>query len=109
MKALTPAARLPRTTGLPTFLHVPSRRSIPNHEGSPVVALCALLPHPPSSAPPVCFRLAFIPAGSPPSPRRIGFALRYRPPVRLRLLPTPPLRDPVTFGYRALAYPDLDF
>ena len=31
------------------------------------------------------------------------------PPVRLRLLPTPPRDDAVTFGYGVLAYPDTDF
>ena len=30
-------------------------------------------------------------------------------PVRLQLLSTPPHGDAVTFGYRALAYPDTDF
>jgi hypothetical protein len=31
------------------------------------------------------------------------------PPVRFRLLPTPPRDDAVTFSYRALAYPGTDF
>jgi len=35
-------------------------------------------------------------------------SLYCAPPVRLQLLPTPPRGDAVTFGYRALAYPDTD-
>lgn len=33
----------------------------------------------------------------------------YGPPVRLRLLPTPPRGDAVTFGYGAVADPGTDF
>ena len=39
---------------------------------------------------------------------RIEF-VSYGPPVRLRLLPTPPRNDAVIFGYEVLAYLDMDF
>ena len=36
-------------------------------------------------------------------------SLSCGPPVRFRLLSTPPRDDAVTFGYGVLAYPDTDF
>ncbi len=46
-------------------------------------------------------------AGSPQHPAESGSS-SYGPTVRLRLLPTPPRDDAVTFSYRALAYSDTD-
>ena len=40
-------------------------------------------------------------------PNRVS--LPYGPTIRLRLLPTPPHGDAVTFGYGAVAYSDMDF
>ena len=56
----------------------------------------------------VCFRLRHERAGSPPQIAESGSS-SYGPTIRLRLLPTPPHDDAVTFGYRVLAYSDTDF
>ena len=61
----------------------------------------------PLPARPVCSRLRHNPAGSPSSPAESS-SLYCGPPIRLRLLPTPPHSDAVTFSYGALAYPDTD-
>jgi len=56
----------------------------------------------------VSFRLRHVLAGSSQRPAETG-SLYYRPTVRLRLLPTPSHDDAVSFGYRAVVYPDTDF
>jgi len=55
----------------------------------------------------VSFRLRHLPAGSPRYPFETASS-SCRPTVRLRLLPTPPHDDAVTFGYGASAYSDAD-
>ncbi len=96
MKALTPA--LP--TGLLAYLALPSRHSDPNHAGCPMVAF------PVASAPPVASRLHHERA----APACAGVHAKsgsssYGLPVHLRLLPTPPHGDAVTFDFGACDRP----
>ena len=91
----------PRPAGLLAYLAHTSQRSASNHKGDPDIALHAI------SAYPMCFRLRLLPASSPSLPAESSSS-SCGPPVRLRLLSTPPRSDAVTFGYRALAYPDTD-
>ena len=92
----------PRLTGLPACLATPARHCASNHVMYPSIALHAITQR---------------------TGRVSGFALeeqarRHIPPKRvrhpahcqfaLRLLPTPPHSDAVTFGYRVLACPDTD-
>jgi hypothetical protein len=56
----------------------------------------------------VCFRLRRLPGSSPLRPAESSSS-SYGPPVRFRLLPTPPHDDAVTFSYEVMAYPDADF
>ena len=53
-------------------------------------------------------RLRHFAAGSPPLPAESS-SCSCGPPIRLRLLPTPPHSDAVSFGYGVLAFPDKDF
>lgn len=77
MKALTPAAGH-TTAGLPTSVHVPSSRSIPNHTVRPVAALAA------TAARPITSRLRPWTSRLAATPRRIGFVL-------LRTASSPPV------------------
>jgi hypothetical protein len=95
--------RSPPPAGLPAYLVSPSCRSTPNHVMPPVDRFTRQLP-----ASTVSFRLRRLPAGSPRHPAETG-SLSCGPTVRLRLLPTPPHDDAVTFGYGASAYSDTDF
>ena len=99
-KALT-AAAVTSTTALPAYLATPSRRSASKHVVRPDIALCA------NTACRTSFGLRHVPAGSSLHPAESS-SLHCGPPVRLRLLSTPPRGDAVTFGYEALAYPDTD-
>ena len=60
--------------------------------------------YPPSSACCVISRLRHFSASSPPYPAETGSS-SYGPTVRLRLLPTPPRDDAVTFSFRERASP----
>src|SRR5690606_17751688 len=53
------------------------------------------------------FRLRPLLGGSPPRPAEASTS-SYGPPVRLRLLPTPPRSDAVTLHYGPMPYPDTD-
>jgi hypothetical protein len=91
----------PRATALPAYLTHTSQRCASNHMGGPHVVLSTKTTHA------MCFRLRLLPASSPPHPAESS-SLYCAPPVRLRLLPTPPRSDAVTLDYGALAYPDTD-
>jgi hypothetical protein len=95
MQALTPAT-VAAAAGLSAYPAQPSRHSASNHVSSPDIALTA------RSACPVSFRLRHERAGSPPLPAESSSS-SCGLPVRLRLLPTPPRGDAVTFGYKGLA------
>ncbi len=97
MKALTLPGS-PAPTGLLAYLALPSRHSDPNHAGCPMVAF------PVASAPPVAFRLHHERAGSPQLHAESGSS-SYGLPVHLRLLPTPPQGDAVTFDFGACDRP----
>src|SRR6516162_8147948 len=84
----------PRTTVLYAFSSLLSRHSDPNHAGCPAVALSV------ASAPPAASGLRHERAGSPPLHAESGSS-SYGLPVHLRLLPTPPHGDAVTFNYGA--------
>jgi len=97
---LLPAFTSP--TGLAACFVLPSRRSVLNHVVRHTIAL--------SATPAWCVvsRLRHFSAGSPQYPAETG-SLTYGPTVRLRLLPTSPRDDAVTFGYGAVANSDRDF
>ena len=97
MRALTPAALTPgrRSPRLPRFTS--TGRSIPNHGVRQALVSLA------TPTGPMGFRLRPLLAGSPRSTAESG-SCTYGPPVRLRLLPTPPRGDAVTFGYRVVAF-----
>ena len=101
MKALTPA-RLTYRAGLPAYLATSSCRSISNHVG------CLDIASPTTPACPAIFGLRPGIAGSSQLPAESS-SFTYGPTVRLRLLPTPPRGDAVTFGYGAVASSDTDF
>ena len=94
--------RSPPTTGLPAYLTTTSQRSASNHAMCPGIALHA------NSAYRASFGLRLERAGSSSHPAESSSS-SCGPPVRFRLLPTPPRGDAVAFGYGALAYPDTDF
>ena len=56
----------------------------------------------------MCFRLHLLLADSPPLPAESSSS-SCGPPIRLRLLSTPPRGDAVSFNYGGLAFPDMDF
>jgi len=91
----------PRVTGLPACLTHTSRRSASNHVGDPDIALHANVSV--SDA----FQASPSPSRLAVTPRRIEF-VSCGPPVRFRLLSTPPHDDAVTFSYGVLAYSDTD-
>ncbi len=91
----------PRAAGLPTYCVLPSRRSTSNHVTHPHIALSA------TTACTVIFRLRPNVGGSPVHPAESS-SLSCGPTVRLRLLPTPPHDDAVTFSYGAVACSDMD-
>ena len=89
-------------TGLPAYFVLPSYRSVLNHVVRHSIALSAI---------PACCvnsRLRHFSAGSPLYSAETGSS-SYGPTVRLRLLPTPPRDDAVTFNYGAVAHSDRDF
>ena len=100
--ALTPVCRhLGRQVSPLISLHLPD---VP-----PPTTLCAPVSLcTPSSAYRMSFRLRHLLEGSSLHSAESS-SLYCGPPVRLRLLSTPPHDDAVTFSYRALAYPDTDF
>jgi hypothetical protein len=100
MQALTPAI-VASMTGLSAYLTQTSWHSASNHVGDPHIALSA------RAACTVCFKLRRRIAGSPSHPAESS-SLYCRLPVRFRLLSTQLRSSAVTFGYRALAYPDTD-
>jgi hypothetical protein len=83
-----------RPTGLSDYSALPSRHSDLNHAGCPGVALSV------ASAPPAASGLRHERAGSPQLHAESGSA-SCGLPVHLRLLPTPPHGDAVTFYYGA--------
>ena len=93
MKALTPAG-FTRSAGLSAYSALPSRHSDLNHASCPPVALSV------ASAPAVVSRLRHERAGSPQTYAESGSSSSGLP-VHLRLLPTPPHGDAVTFDYGA--------
>ena len=102
MRVLTPArVRFPcrhprlRRTAFPTF------RPQTHHDARPSLAS-------PCSTGPVVSRLRHESAGSPRHTAESGSS-SYGLPVRLRLLPTPPRGDAVTFGFGGMAYSGADF
>ena len=102
-RALTPAHRHLRRTGLPACLVHPSWRSTSNHSGR----FASRFVHHASAcnvfqASPLRCRLATV-----PQPNRVRHPADRQ--FALRLLPTPPHSDAVAFGFGALAYPDRDF
>ena len=100
--ALTPASRHPGLQVSPLVsLHLPG---IP-----PPTTLCAPVSlYTPQPAYRTCFGLRLEGRGSSPHTAESSSS-SCGLPVRLQLLSTPPHGDAVTFGYRALAYPDTDF
>jgi hypothetical protein len=82
-------------------VHHPGRHSDPNHAIRPMVAFSRLsaIGH---------SRLRPYPAGSPRVHAETG-SCSYRLAVRLQLLPTPPLGDAVTFGYKVTTHSDRGF
>jgi len=89
-------------TGLPAYLVLPSYRSVLNHVVRHSIALAAI---------PACCvisKLRHFSAGSPLYSAETGSS-SYGPTVRLRLLPTPPRDDAVTFSYGAVAHSGRDF
>ena len=100
--ALTPASRHPGLQVSPLVsLHLPG---IP-----PPTTLCAPVSlYTPSPAYRTYFGLRLERRGSSPHTAESSSS-SCGLPVRLQLLSTPPHGDAVTFGYRALAYPDTDF
>lgn len=100
-QALTPAI-VTSTTGLPACLAQTSQHSASNHVGDPNIALTAI------SACPMFFRLRHGIASSPSLPAESSSS-SCRLPVCLRLLPTPPRDDAVTFSFGVLACPGTDF
>src|SRR5262245_3513059 len=101
MKALTPA-RSPSGAGLPVYLATSSCRSVSNHVG------CLDIASPTTPACPAIFGLRLGIAGSSQLPAESS-SFTYGPTVRLRLLPTLPRNNAVTFGYGVVAYSDTDF
>ena len=93
----------PRLTGLPAYLTTHSQRSASNHVMQPRYRFTRHIPAYRAS-----FGLRHRIAGSSLHTAESS-SLYCGPPVRLRLLSTPPHGDAVTFDYRALAYPDTDF
>ena len=93
----------PQAAGLPAYLTTSSRRSASNHVMQPRYRFTRHIPAYRAS-----FGLRRVNAGSS-SHTAESSSLYCGPPVRLRLLSTPPRGDAVTFDYRALAYPDTDF
>jgi hypothetical protein len=91
----------PGVAGLPTYCDLPSRRSTSTHVMCPLIALSTTI------ASIVIFRLHPKVGGSPAHPAESS-SLSCGPTVRLRLLPTPPHDDAVTFSYGAVAYSDMD-
>ena len=100
-QALTPAL-VTSTAGLPAYLAQTSQHSASNHVGDPVIAFAAI------PACPMCFRLRHGIAGSPSRPAESSSS-SCGLPVRLRLLPTPPRDDAVTFSFGVMACPGTDF
>src|SRR5882762_11644315 len=82
-------------TGLPACLELSSCRSVLNHVVRHIAALIA------TTARCVTSRLRHFSAGSPQYPAESG-SFSYGPTVRLRLLPTSPRDDAVTFSYGAV-------
>ena len=99
-QALTPAPVTP-DAGLLAYLAHTSQRSASNHGGDPDIALHA------NCSVPGVFQASHFPSQLAVTSRRIEF-VSCGPPVRFRLLPTPPRSDAVTFSYGDLAYPDTD-
>ena len=93
----------PRAAGLPAYLTTSSQRSASNHVMQPRHRFTRHIPAHRAS-----FGLRQVSASSS-SHTAESSSLYCGPPVRLRLLPTPPRGDAVTFDYRALAYPGTDF
>jgi len=100
-KALTPVHRHLGVQASPLLSH-----SLPNVP-SPTTEGTRRSLSTPTPASPMLSRLRRLPASSP-SRTAESSSSSYGPPVRLRLLPTPPHDDAVTFDYGALAYPDTD-
>jgi hypothetical protein len=100
-KALTPASRHFGRQVSPLV-----SRKLPGVP-TPTTCMTQMSLYTPTSAHLVCFRLRLTLAGSPPCPAESS-SLYFGPPVRFRLLSTPPRGDAVTFGYGVLAYSDTD-
>jgi hypothetical protein len=110
MKALTPAA-LTRAKGLFAYSALPFPRPTQYSPGLPFrpqprdpsdgrfISRLSAIGH---------SRLRPYPAGSPRVHAETG-SCSYRLAVRLQLLPTPPLGDAVTFGYKVTTHSDRDF
>ena len=101
VKALTPAPRHPGQQVSPLLSHSLPDVPSPTTEGT---RMSLSTPIPAHS---MHFRLHLLLAGSP-SRTAESSSSSYGPPVRLRLLSTPPHDDAVTFDYGVLAYPDTD-
>jgi len=93
--------RVTARAGLPAYLTHTSQRSASNHVGDPDIALHANVSV--SDA----FQASPSPSRLAVTPRRIEF-VSCGPPVRFRLLSTPPHDDAVTFSYGVLAYSGTD-
>ena len=102
METLTPAPLTTPNAGLPAYCTTPSCRSVSNHAVRSDIAL------PTTAAYRTCSGLRLGIAGSPLHNAESS-SFSYGPTIRLRLLPTPPHNDAVTFGYGAVAYSGTDF
>ena len=102
MRVLTPA-RVRFPCRHPRLLRTafPTSRPQTHHDALPSFAS-------PCSTGPVVSRLRHKSAGSPRHTAETG-SLAYGLSVRLRLLPTPPRGDAVTFGFGVMASPGADF
>jgi hypothetical protein len=92
MRALTSAGLAPNPTDLSASSALPSRRPAPNHVMRPNVAFTV------TTARPARSRLRHTLAGSPRHAAESGSS-SCGPQVRVRLLPTPPRGDAVTFRF----------
>jgi hypothetical protein len=91
----------PRAAGLPTYCDLPSCRSTSNH------VMCLLIALSTTTSSTVIFRLHPKVGGSPAHPAESS-SLSCGPTVRIRLLPTLPHDNAVTFCYGAVAYFGMD-